>query len=269
MAQADGDERVAREVGEDLHAVTEEQDQERDAVDLGEVGECDPEGLVLQVIGHHHLQEIADHQRREHRVPFDLRPALLPYLRQELVRLHHWAGHQLREEADEGGDAQGMTREAAHHDAAVIRHLALLVGIHHQADALEGEEADAHRQRDGHQEITEPAALEEAASDERAVLEEDERGQIQRYAQRGVEAPPLLIAEDHAVAGPHVDADAAHEQQQQPWHGPGIKDEARHHQQVQLESAQRGQVIERQRREDEEHEGNAVEEHGPALRRRT
>lgn len=59
---ADGDERVAGEVGKDLHGKSEEQGQQVDGGEIEEVGIGDPEGLGVEVVGNPHLQKVAQNE---------------------------------------------------------------------------------------------------------------------------------------------------------------------------------------------------------------
>ena len=163
------------------------------------------------VVGQPDLQEIApDHlfQPGEALLEGDIARALLD-LRQQVARPHDRAGHQLREEGDEGG--------IAHQGALRLLHLAG-VEVDAIAEILEGVEGDADRQQDVERP---PSDLhpQRGQRDLGAVGEDDVVFEKEQHAQVGAQADEQIHLLGAAVGRigdlqPAIEVDEGAERQQ-------------------------------------------------------
>ena len=138
---ANCDQRIAGEIGKDLHGEAKDQGEQIQARKIKKVRIGDPEGLGVEIISDPHFKEISEDQGAESGFQRDIPQAFGLNLRKKLMGFDDGAGHKLRKKTDEE-DSFSQVGAKAHligvtEDGSSLG-LVVAEQIHHQTDALKG-----------------------------------------------------------------------------------------------------------------------------------
>ena len=240
--QPHGDERVAREIGENLKGKAVEQEEQVDPWHSDKCRIAEPGGRLPKIVSHNHFKKKAEDQLFCRIVPIHARKALGRDLVHELVGFHDRAGHELRE--------KGFEERHPHHEPSAFAFgfgraepvnpfSSRPVNIHHETDALEGEKRDPDRKRDLGEvksPVRPPAIRQEGSDDQRGIFEKREDTEIGKDGKceppfAGMRACARL---DQLEGDEGVDPCGRRQNHHQPRRVPGVEDVARNRQQTDL-----------------------------------